>query len=72
MEVLQAIYDVYTQNGARMGQMDEHGVVRNRGNILLRVERGSIYSMHGQYIGKCKNGVGRSDHGQVIFTLKPV
>ncbi|WP_277311500.1 hypothetical protein [Pseudomonas viridiflava] len=40
--------------------------------MLLRVERGSIFSVHGSYMGKCKNGVGKSDHGQLIFTLKPV
>ncbi len=65
-------YEVYGQNRLRLGEMDEHGVIRRSGRVVLRVERGSIFSVHGSYMGKCKNGVGKSDHGQLLFTLKPV
>ncbi|PHN61973.1 hypothetical protein AO275_20805 [Pseudomonas viridiflava] len=71
MEV-KSTYEVYGQNRLHLGQMDEHGVVRLSGKVVLRVVRGSIFSMHGSYMGKCKNGVGKSDRGQLLFTLKPI
>lgn len=71
MEVKSA-YEVYGQNSLHLGQMDEYGVVRLSGKVVLRVVRGSIFSMHGSYMGKCKNGVGKSDRGQLLFTLKPI
>lgn len=71
MEV-KSTYEVYGQNRLHLGQMDEQGVVRLSGKVVLRVVRGSIFSMHGSYMGKCKNGVGKSDRGQLLFTLRPI
>ncbi|SDS01882.1 hypothetical protein SAMN05421724_0476 [Pseudomonas syringae] len=71
MEVI-GTYEVLGQNRLYMGEMDEYGVVRKDGKIVLRVEHGLIYSVHGSYMGRCKNGVGKSDHGQLIFTLRLV
>ena len=53
MEVI-GTYVVLGQNRLYMGEMDEYGVVRKDGKLVLRVERGLIYSVHGSYMADAK------------------
>jgi hypothetical protein len=64
--------EVFGQNNAKLGRMDGQGVVRCNGVVILRVVGSSIYSMHGGYLGRLTDGVGKTERGQLIFsTRKP-
>jgi hypothetical protein len=70
MQITNADFEVYGQNNAKLGWMDGQGVVRSNEVVIFRVENGVIYSMHGSYLGRLMDGVGKTDRGQLIFSLR--
>lgn len=59
----------YGKNRVEIGQMDSDGYIRRQGTVVLRVKNNSIYSMHDMYLGRLKDGVGKTDRGELLFTL---
>lgn len=70
MDISENTVEVYGQNDAKLGRMDSQGIVRWGETVIFRVVNGVIYSMHGGYLGRLLNGVGKTDRGQLIFTLR--
>lgn len=70
MEAAKEEFDVYSPNSVKLGQMDDQGVVRAGDTVIFRVENGAIYSMHGGYLGKLINGVGKTNRGEMLFSLR--
>lgn len=62
-------FEVFGQNNAKLGWMDSEGIIRSEGTVIFRVVNGAIYSMHGGYLGRLMDGVGKTDRGQLIFRL---
>jgi hypothetical protein len=69
MDIGRSDFEVYGQNNARLGWMDSEGIIRSNETVIFRVVNGSIYSMHGGYLGRLLDGVGKTDRGQLIFRL---
>lgn len=68
METTLTHCDVYGLNGYKIGRLDREGLIWSGGVIVMRVVEGRIYSMHRKYLGRLKDGVGKTDRGEVIFT----
>lgn len=68
MKVTMGSCDVYGLNGYRLGRLDKNGLIWSGETIVMRVFDGKIYSMHQKYLGRLKDGIGKTDRGELIFT----
>lgn len=60
----------YGPNRFQIGRMDEDGCIRYLGTVAFRIENDAIFSMHDMYLGRLRNGTGRTDRGELLFTLR--
>lgn len=68
MEATLTHCEIYGLNGYKIGRLDREGFIWSDKTIVMRVVEGRIYSMHQKYLGRFKNGVAKTDRGEVIFT----
>lgn len=64
--------EVYRSDGVMIGLMDRYGCVFTKdvnGALLFKVREGKVYSLHDQFLGRFLDGVAKTDHGEVIFTV---
>lgn len=68
MEVTLDFCEVYGLNNYKIGRLDRNGIIWSGDVIVMRVVESRIYSMHHKYLGRFKDGVGKTDRGELIFT----
>ncbi len=68
MEVKLDYCEVYGLNDYKIGRLDINGLIWSGDVIVMRVVEGRIYSMHQKYLGRFKDGIGKTDRQEVIFT----
>lgn len=68
MKVTMGSCDVYGLNGYKLGRLDKNGLIWSGETIVMRVFEGKIYSMHQKYLGRLRDGIAKTDRGELIFT----
>ncbi|RRV10734.1 hypothetical protein EGJ27_03745 [Pseudomonas sp. v388] len=61
----------YSKNSVELGRVDQSGHIRHVDELVFRISRGAVYSVHDMYLGQLRNGVGVTDRGELLFTLSP-
>lgn len=59
----------YGKNRTRFGNLGSDGCIRCSGVTVFRIEGDSIYSMHGQYLGRLQRSVGVTSREELLFVL---
>lgn len=66
----QGRYNVFSNNGAQIGHIDEDEFIRHGEELLYRIDGAEIYSINGKLLAFIESNVAITPNGEKLFIIR--